>query len=137
LLLITNDGPLTNVLTHPRYKIEKTYQVLLDRILKPVSTYHFQNGVLLDGRKTAPCKLTEIRIIDNRSFVEVVISEGRNRQIRRMFEELGYVVVTLHRIGFGPLQLTRLKSGEWRYLTTPEMTKLMAVKDMVEDQLAN
>jgi pseudouridine synthase len=137
LLLITNDGPLANVLTHPRYKIKKTYQVLLDRIIKPISIYHFQNGILLDGRKTAPCKLSEIRVIDNRSFVEVVISEGRNRQIRRMFEELDYVVVNLHRIGFGPLQLTRLKSGEWRYLSTTELKELLAVKDAVENQLAN
>ena len=137
LLLLTNDGELANVLIHPRYKIEKTYHVLLDRLVKPIAIYHFQNGIDLDGRKTAPCKLSEIRIIDNRSFMEVIIAEGRNRQIRRMFEYLGYTVVKLHRIGFGPLRLTDLGSGEWRYLTSSEIENLMDFKKGINNRLSN
>jgi pseudouridine synthase len=137
LLLLTNDGELTNLLIHPRYKIEKTYHVLLDRVVKPIAIYHFQNGIELDGQKTAPCKLSEIRIIDNRSFMQIIISEGKNRQIRRMFEQLGYNVVELHRIGFGPLQLTELRSGEWRYLSPSEIKNLMDLKINISNQVSH
>jgi len=111
LVFLTNDGDLANHLIHPRYKIIKTYHVLLDKKISPKDIYHFERGVMLDDKMTLPCKLTEIRIIDNCSFLEVVISEGRNRQIRRMFELLGYGVETLQRIAFGPLQLGGLKKG--------------------------
>lgn len=124
LLLLTNDGPLTNKLIHPRYKIEKIYLVLLDKIVRPVSLYHLKKGIDLDGKKTAPCKISEIRIIDNCSFLEMVLYEGRNRQIRRMFEAEGYEVVELDRIAFGPLTLTGLSRGSWRYLKKNELTDL-------------
>jgi len=137
LLLLTNDGELANLLIHPRYKIKKTYHVLLDRLVKPVAIYYFQNGINLDGRTTAPCKLSEIRIIDNRSFMEIIIAEGQNRQIRRMFEYLGYTVVKLHRIGFGPLKLTELGSGEWRYLSPAEIENLMDFKKNIINQVQN
>jgi len=71
LLLVTNDGLMTNALIHPRYKIPKRYHVMLDKKLKPISKYTLEHGVELDGQKTAPCKIEEIRIIDNASFVEV------------------------------------------------------------------
>lgn len=124
LLLLTNDGPLTNKLIHPKYKIEKIYLVLLNKIIRPVSLYHLKKGIDLDGKKTAPCKISEIRIIDNCSFLEVVLFEGRNRQIRRMFEAEGYEVVELDRIAFGPLTLTGLSRGSWRYLKKSELTDL-------------
>ncbi len=124
LLLVTNDGLITNALIHPRYKIPKKYHVMLDKKLKPISKYTFEHGVELDGQKTAPCKIQEIRVIDNASFVEVELYEGRNRQIRRMFELLGYRVRRLERISFGPLILTGLRRGEWRFLTKKEITML-------------
>jgi 23S rRNA pseudouridine2605 synthase len=124
LLLVTNDGMMTHALIHPRYKIPKKYHVMLDKKLKPISKYTFEHGLELDGQKTAPCKLQEIRIIDNASFVEVELHEGRNRQIRRMFELLGYRVQRLERISFGPLILTGLRRGEWRYLTRREISML-------------
>jgi pseudouridine synthase len=124
LILLTNDGELTNKLIHPKYKIPKTYHVLLDKIIHPKDKYHFERGILLEGKKTAPCKLSDIRVIDNCSFIEVILREGRKRQIRRMFEELGYHVIELDRIGFGSLTLTGLKRGEWRYLTEEEIKRL-------------
>jgi pseudouridine synthase len=124
LLLLTNDGPLTNKLIHPRYKIEKKYLVLLDKIVRPVALYHLRRGIELDGKKTAPCKISEIRIIDNCSFLEVVLYEGRNRQIRRMFESEGYQVTELERITFGPLTLTGLPRGSWRHLYKNEIHSL-------------
>jgi 23S rRNA pseudouridine2605 synthase len=124
LLLVTNDGLMTNALIHPRYKIPKKYHVVLDKKLRPVSQYAFEHGLELDGQKTAPCKLAEIRVIDNASLVEVELHEGRNRQIRRMFELLGYRVRRLERISFGPLNLSGLRRGEWRFLTKKEIDLL-------------
>ena len=124
LLLLTNDGELTNQLIHPKFKIPKTYHVLLDKLIHPKDIYYFERGILLEDKKTAPCKLSEIRIIDNCSFLEVILYEGRKRQIRRMFNELGYEVVELDRIAFGPLTLAGIKRGEWRYLNKNEVTRL-------------
>jgi 23S rRNA pseudouridine2605 synthase len=124
LLILTNDGILSNRLIHPKYKVEKKYQVLLDKKIRPVDLYHFEHGLELDGKKTIPCKAVEIRVKDNRSFLEVTMREGRNRQIRRMFEQLNYEVQELNRIGFGSLTLTGVQPGEWRYLSKKEIDRL-------------
>jgi 23S rRNA pseudouridine2605 synthase len=124
VLLLTNDGELSNQLIHPKYKFEKTYHALLDKLVKPVAIYHLQQGVELDGKKTAPCKIHQIRVVDNCSLLEIKIHEGRNRQIRRMFELFEYQVDKLDRIAFGPLTLAGLKRSEWRYLRRTEIEKL-------------
>ncbi len=124
LVFLTNDGDLANKLIHPKYKISKTYHVLLNKILHPKDMYHFERGLILDDKITAPCKLSGIRVIDNCSFLEVILWEGRNRQIRRMFEMLGYEVDTLDRIALGSLTLRGLKRGEWRHLTEDEVKEL-------------
>ncbi len=126
LLLLTNDGGLTNMLLHPRFKVEKIYHVLLDKLIKPVALYHLEQGVELDEKRTSPCKIRQIRVIDNCSLLEVRIREGWKRQIRRMFDLFGYRVESLERIAFGPLTLTGLKRGEWRLLTRQEVAKLKA-----------
>jgi pseudouridine synthase len=124
LILLTNDGELANQLIHPKFKIPKTYHVLLNKIIQPKDIYHFERGIIIENKKTAPCKLSEIRIIDNCSFLEIILYEGRKRQIRRMLDELGYSVVELDRIAFGPLTLAGIKRGEWRYLKNNEIAKL-------------
>jgi pseudouridine synthase len=124
LVLLTNDGELANKLIHPKFKIPKTYHVFLNKVIRPKDIYHFERGILFDDKKTAPCKLSEIRIIDNCSFIEVILYEGRKRQIRRMFYELGYKVFELDRIAFGPLTLAGIKRGEWRYLNKNEIARL-------------
>jgi 23S rRNA pseudouridine2605 synthase len=124
LLLLTNDGIMSNRLIHPKYKIEKKYQVLLDKKIRPVDLYHFEHGLELDGKKTLSCKAVEVRIIDNRSFLEVTLNEGRNRQIRRMFETLKYEVQELNRISFGPLKLSGVNIGEWRHLSEKEIVMI-------------
>ncbi len=124
LVLLTNDGELANKLIHPKFKIPKTYHVFLNKVIHPKDIYHFERGILLDDKKTAPCKLSEIRIIDNCSFIEVILYEGRKRQIRRMFYELGYKVFELDRIAFGSLTLAGIKRGEWRYLNKNEIAML-------------
>lgn len=124
VLLLTNDGELTNRLIHPRYKVTKVYHALIDRKIKPVDLYHLRNGVELDGKKTLPCKIEEMRIVDNQSFLKIELREGRNRQIRRMFEAVGYQVEELDRVAFGGLTYGGLHRGEWRYLRPAEVQQL-------------
>lgn len=130
-LLLTNDGELAYYLSHPKFRVSKKYRVLLDRRIRQVDLYHFERGLELDGKKTAPCKIKELRILDNGSYLEVELHEGRNRQIRRMFDQLGYHVRELQRVEFAGLRIDGLKEGEWRFLKPAEVKKL---KEMVEEQ---
>ena len=127
VLIITNDGPLSHRLTHPSYEIEKTYYVLLDKVISPRDLYHIEHGIMLDGKKTHPCKVSQIRIYDNCSLLSISIHEGRNRQIRRMFESQGYEVQELDRVLFANIDLKGLKRGEWRHLTTKEISELKKI----------
>jgi len=129
VLLLTNDGPLSHRLTHPSYEIEKTYYVLLDKIISPKDLYNIEHGIMLDGKKTHPCKASQIRVYDNCSLLSISIHEGRNRQIRRMFEALEYEVQDLDRFQFANINLTGLKRGEWRHLSQKELSEL---KNIVE-----
>lgn len=126
LLLLTNDGALTERMLHPSHLVEKTY---LARVTGPVSldtVRRLRAGIPLDDHKTAPAK---VRIIKEEAFATVVlvtIHEGRNRQVRRMFEECGHRVLQLRRVRFGPLELGDLPRGQWRELSGEEVRKLMA-----------
>lgn len=130
-LLLTNDGELAYFLSHPRFRVQKIYRVLLNKRIRPIDLHHFRAGLDLDGKKTAPCRAEELRIIDNCSYLEVELHEGRNRQVRRMFELLGYHVKELQRIQFANLKISDLKEGEWRVLTPAEVRKL---KKLVEER---
>jgi 23S rRNA pseudouridine2605 synthase len=124
VLLLTDDGDLTNRLIHPRFKAPKVYHVLLDRRIKPIDLHRFKNGIELEGKKTLPCKIRELRVVDNCSFMEIELREGRKRQIRMMFEELGYDVENLDRVSFAGLSYAGLKRGQWRYLTHEEAEQI-------------
>lgn len=124
VLLLTNDGELSNRLLHPNYKAEKVYRALLDRVIRPIDLHKLRRGVELDGRMTQPCEITELRVVDNGSFLEIKLREGRNRQIRRMFELFGYEVLQLERISFAGVTTGDLQPGEWRYLTKEEIARL-------------
>lgn len=130
-LLITNDGELTYHLIHPRYEIKKVYRALLNNLIRPIDLHKLQTGVDLDGFKTAPCKIDEIRIINNCSYLEIEMHEGKNRQIRRMFQALGYEVEELERVEFAGLRVNDLKPGEWRELTA---TEIKSLKKLVRQQ---
>ncbi len=129
VLLLTDDGALSNRLLHPNYKVAKVYRALLDRVIRPIDLYRLSNGVELEGRKTQPCKISELRIVDNGSLLEIELKEGRNRQIRKMFELFGYHVEELERISFAGLKATGLQQGEWRYLTKDEVKRLKEIVD--------
>ena len=124
VILLTDDGDLTNKLLHPKFKKPKKYHVLLDKKIKPIDLHHLRNGIELDGKKTLPCKVKEIRIIDNCSLLEVELKEGRKRQIRLMLGALDYNVEELDRIEFAGITYKGLKQGQWRYLSGEEIESL-------------
>jgi 23S rRNA pseudouridine2605 synthase len=130
LLLLTNDGELANRLTHPRYGVHKGYEVMIEGRIDETSVEKLKRGVFLPhrrregGSKAAAADLKVLRRDRDRSVLYVQLSEGRNRQIRRMLERLGHEVKRLRRVSMGPLTLTGLRPGEWRELLPTELEAL-------------
>ena len=122
LLLLTNDGDLINRLTHPKFNIEKTYLVALNRRLSANDKIQVENGISLDGRMTARCNI----VLKRGNDLEITMHEGRKRQIKRMFALKGYSVVNLKRLKEGMLSLGRLVEGEWRFLNKEEVRLLIS-----------
>lgn len=120
LLLITNDGALAQRLTHPRYKVDKEYEVFLDRPWDPELTIKLTKGILLDGQRARVARLQTV----SPARLRVVLQQGINRQIRRMFEALGYQVKRLVRTRIGILRLGDLPLAHWRFLTNHELSSL-------------
>ena len=118
--MLTNDGELANRLTHPRYEVAKTYRVELRRPPADADLRRLASGVELDDGPTAPA---ELRRRGERE-VEVVLREGRNRQLRRMVEAIGNEVLALRRVRFGPIELGGLAEGSARRLSDTEVTSL-------------
>lgn len=130
LLLLTNDGELTNILTHPNSHVPKTYLAKLDRELEMEDFFKIKSGVKIEGR-TVKVSHIKIRKKDKKKgtcYVELTIHEGRNHIIRRLFESLHYDVVKLTRTHYGFLSLGTLLSGEYRTLTKKEVSELYKYK---------
>lgn len=126
LLLLTTDGQLQHRVTHPRYGLEKVYEATLDAPLSPEDVARLRRGVELADGTTGPARVEELTPAGGRPRVRVTIHEGRNRQVRRMFETVGRRVERLRRVAIGPLHLGRLARGEVRELTTEELRSLRA-----------
>ena len=125
LILMTNDGDLANKLTHPRYGHEKEYKVLLARRPDDKQLQAWSRGVVLeDGHRTKPAVVRFSSISGKGAWVQVIMGEGRKRQIREIGFLLGLPVVRILRVRIGTLQLGKLKRGQWRYLTTSEISEL-------------
>lgn len=120
LLLLTNDGELANRLTHPRYEVAKAYRVELRRPPSDADRRRLASGVELEDGPTAPA---EVRRIGERE-IEIVLREGRNRQVRRMAEAVGNRVVSLRRVRFGPIELGSLPEGQARRLGENDIARL-------------
>ncbi|MEW7869126.1 pseudouridine synthase [Staphylococcus warneri] len=123
LLLLTNDGEFTNLMTHPRYHIKKKYVAKLKGYLMREEVKALEKGIELEDGFTQPAQV-KVKNQDkdkNTTLVEITISEGRNRQVRRMFEHFGHQVSKLTRIQFGPLDIKGLNAGEGRVLTPHEV----------------
>ena len=128
LLLLTNDGALTERLLHPSHQVDKTYLARVTGAVTPETLALLRQGVLLDDHKTAPAKARVVKAEAFATVVLVTIHEGRNRQVRRMFEAAGHKVLQLRRVRFGPLELGDLPRGHWRELTPAEVRRLMAYR---------
>lgn len=129
LLLLTNDGDLTYVLTHPSYMIEKNYLVEAEGYVNDEKLERLEDGLELKDGLTAPAKSNLKERDKNRTVFTLTIHEGRNRQVRRMCKKIGHSVKELKRISFGPLDLKGLNKGEFRYLKEKEVNKLKKLKD--------
>lgn len=121
LLIITNDGDLANRLTHPKNAIPKTYSVRINGEVKDADLEPLRKGILLDGERTNKCKVKLLEFDGKESRIEVTITEGRNRQVRRMFEAIGRQVEFLKRTKVGELKVGGLSRGEYRKLREDEV----------------
>ena len=124
LLLLTNDGEITNRLTHPAHEVAKTYRALVEGVVQPATLRRLREGIELDD---GPIHCDSIRVMqqqDDRALVEVVLHSGRNRIVRRMLDAVGHPVAELVRIRFGPLSLGSLKPGQSRELTGADLRAL-------------
>jgi 23S rRNA pseudouridine2605 synthase len=128
LILLTDDGGLANLLTHPRYQHEKEYLVLVNGRPSDSTLQAWRRGVLLDEKLTAPARVGVVRSQGDSTLLRVAMYEGRKRQIRRVASLLGHPVRELTRVRLGPLQLGTLEIGQWRYLTPKEVRELEALK---------
>jgi len=129
LLLFTNDGAFANRLMHPRYKLPKTYRVWVARHPSNRALQRLREGVLLEDGITAPAQVKRIRTEPDHTVLEIVLHEGRKRQIRRMCQAVGHPVQRLVRIAIGNLRLPRdLAPGQWRALTDAELAQLAPTK---------
>lgn len=123
-LLLTNDGELTLNLTHPRYHLEKTYLVTVKGNIPNKIIQQWSEGFIWEGKQTLPAQITVNQRHNNQTKMEIILSEGRNRQIRKIAEFFGYPVISLHRKAIGFLKIGSLSYGNYRHLTKEEITML-------------
>jgi len=126
LLFLTNDGSFCLKLTHPRYGVRKTYLATLEGRVEPSVLRTFRDGVQVDGELLRAEATRVVSSSPSCSVVEVVLTEGKNREVRRLFEAAGLTVSRLQRVRIGPVRLGELKSGRWRTLTESEIESLIA-----------
>lgn len=126
LLLLTNDGDFTYRVTHPKFHMDKTYIATLKGGITVRGLQQLRKGVVIDEDfKTAPAEVEIMDAVNGQTVVKITIHEGRNRQVRKMFEAVGSNVAHLQRIQIGKIELGTLPLGRWRYLTSHEVTYLM------------
>ncbi len=130
MLLFTNDGEFANAMTHPTKHVPKTYRVTVRPSINEEQITALTTGVVIDDRKTAPASVRVIEKQEGRVVLEIILYEGRNRQIRKMCEEVGLEVARLKRTAIGSIKLGMLKQGAWRELNEDEVRKLMIAADM-------
>lgn len=128
-LLLTNDGNLANKLMHPSSNIEKTYIAKIEGVMNPTSIMKLKKGIVIDGYKTKPAKV-KVKSIDkkmNKSIVQITITEGKNHQVKNMFEAVGHKVLKLKREKYAIFDVKDLKVGEYRKLTFKEVAILYSL----------
>ncbi len=126
LLIMTNDGDFANAVSHPRSHVAKTYRVTVRPGISEEQLVQISTGIIIDGKKTAPAKARVLEQQQGRVVLEIVLYEGRNREIRKMCEALGLEVARLKRTAIGPVRLGMLPQGRWRELEKEEIKGLLA-----------
>ncbi len=129
-LILTNDGALANKLLHPRYEINKTYEATIQGFPQPSALKKLEQGILLDGHKTWPASLRILRRKKGTTTIEVIIHEGKKRQVRKMFQAVGHHVLRLKRTAYGSLKLGPLEQGKYRFLKKNDIKKLFLKKTL-------
>lgn len=130
MLLFTNDGEFANAMTHPTKHVPKTYRVTVRPSVSEEQITQLTTGIVIDDRKTAPAQVRVVTKEEGRVVLEIILYEGRNRQIRKMCEAVGLEVARLKRTAIGSIKLGMLKQGAWRELNEDEVRKLMIAADM-------
>lgn len=128
IILITNDGKLTQILTHPKYELSKTYIAKVKGRPNKTSLNKLRNGLYVDSRKTKEAQVKILNSYPNETLIEISIQEGRNRQIRKMFDAIGHPVISLKRIKIGEIEIGGLMVGDYRELNKEEMDYINRVK---------
>lgn len=129
LLLLTNDGEFTNFITAARNQVEKVYEVKVKGVPTENGIERLRRGVVLDdGTRTARAKITKLNETQTNAWFEVLLHQGRNQQVRRMFELIGNSVLKLRRVRIGFLRDENLKPGQWRFLSPAEVRRMMKTK---------
>ena len=123
-LILTNDGDLAQTIQHPRHEVTKTYEALVRGIPAETGIKQLASGVLLDGRKTSPARLSVLKKTPRSALVQIIIREGRKRQVKKMFQAVGHPVLHLRRIAYGKLFLHKLPSGQYRSLSPSDLKKI-------------
>ena len=132
LLLLTNDGEFTNFITAARNQVEKAYEVKVKGVPTDAAIERLRRGVTLDdGTRTAPAKITKLDETQTNAWYEVMLHQGRNQQIRRMFELIGHSVLKLRRVRIGSLRDDKLKPGYWRFLSPGEVKAIRRLRRSV------
>lgn len=127
LLLLTNDGDLTYKLTHPKHDVDKTYIAKLYGTPDDMDLQKFRRGVVIDGKQTKPAKMQILEKGERQSIVEIIIHEGRNRQVRKMCEVIKHPIAQLKRVATGELTMGDLPKGKYRHLTPKEIKYLKSL----------
>ena len=131
LIILTNDGELTNRLTHPKHHMSKTYSVIIKGELSPDALHKLSSPMEIDGYKLKPVKVRIVSFKNGATNTLFTLNEGRNRQIRKMCEQCGLTIMRLTRISIGKLKLGELERGKWRDLTQSEIEYLRGEKDTI------
>ena len=125
-LILTNDGALGNKILHPRFEVNKTYEATVRGVPKTAGLRQLEQGIMLEGQKTWPARLRILHRKKGATTIEIIIHEGKKRQVRKMFQAIGHPVLRLKRTAYGGLKLGTLSRGKYRFLTKFDLKKLFS-----------
>ncbi|GAB4333351.1 MAG: pseudouridine synthase [Desulfobulbaceae bacterium] len=127
-LILTNDGRFAQFLQHPRHEVNKTYLATVRTVPSREKLRQLEQGIILEGKKTWPARIRVVRRGRGNTLLEIIIHEGRKRQVRKMLEAIGHPCLTLKRTAYGGLRLGNLRKGQYRFLTEKDVKKIFSGK---------